>query len=294
MTRLAYQLAMIAAACLLSLAGSAQPAGRVIAQENPPAVSAAQSQAWADEAARMAVAEAQSYDIRLGSADGPRLKLADKPALKWSNTEDATIHGSILVWMHAGRPEAVASIFKFFTAKDEFSAELHSLSEGPLVAAKGRQTVWQPAEAGVTFAPLPKVAAPAKSAPARLSQMRGIARDFTGTMTTFDQTTHPLRLLSQPLVRYAGDEKHPVDGAMFAFARATDPDVLLLLETRAKAEAEPQWHYALARMHCGALAMSYDDREIWSRDQMEHPFARPTGAYTLFQDLPEPTLSPVP
>ena len=167
---------MFAGALLLAMPGSAQ--------EIAPTVSQQQSQAWADEAARLAVAEAQSYDIRLDSADGPRLKLADKPALKWSNTEDATIHGSVLVWMHAGRPEAVASIFKYFTAKDEFSAELHSLAEGPLVAAKGRQTVWQPAEAGVNFAPLTKTAAPAKSAAARLAQMRAIARDFTGTMTT--------------------------------------------------------------------------------------------------------------
>jgi hypothetical protein len=286
MRRLPNQLAMIAGAVLLAAVGSAQEPAATVSQE--------QSQAWADQTAKLAIAEARSCDIHLGSVDGPRLKLTDKPALKWSNTEDGTIHGSILVWMHAGRPEAVASIFKFFTAKDEFSAELHSVAEGPLVVVKGGHIVWQPAEAGVTFAPLPKVATPAKSAVARLSQMRSIARDFAGKMTTFDQTSHPLRLLSQPLVRYAGDERHPLDGAIFAFARATDPDVLLLLEARAKAGEDPQWHYALARMHCGALAMSYQDHEVWTRDQMEYPFARPTGAYTLFQDLPEPSLTTAP
>ncbi len=252
-----------------------------------------QAQAWADQAARMAAAEARSYDIRLGGADGPRLALAEQPALKWSNTDDATIHGGVHVWMHEGRPEAIASIFKFFTVKDEFSAELHSLAEGPLVATKDGKAVWQPAEAGVSFAPVGKVAAPARSAPARLAQMRGIARDFSGTMTTFNQTTHPLRLLTQPLVRYAGNKHEPLDGAVFAFARATDPDVLLLLEARAPADAaagaDPQWHYALARMHCGALSMSYEARQVWNVEQMAHPFVRPQGAYTLFQGLPEPS-----
>jgi hypothetical protein len=251
-----------------------------------------QNKLWAEQAAQMSIAEARSYDIRLG-ADGPRLKLADQPALKWSNTEDATIHGSVLFWMHAGRPEAVASIFKFFTMKVEFSAELHSLSEGPLVATKGGQTVWQPGEAGVTFAPLSAVAPPAKSAAGRLGQMRGFARDFKGTMTTFNDTTHPLRLLTQPLVRYAGDDQRPVDGALFAFARATDPDVLLLLEARSEAKGgAAKWHYALARMHCGALAMSYQDREVWRKERMEQPFARPQGEYTLLQDIPEPKSLP--
>jgi hypothetical protein len=124
--------------------------------------------------------------------------------------------------------------------------------------------------------------------------MRAIARDFTGTMTTFNQTTHSLRLLTHPLVRYAGDKQEPQDGAIFAYARATDPDVLLVLEARGKDGAEPQWHFALARMHCGALSMNYRDREVWSADQMSHPFARPEGVYTLFQGLREPSLDPNP
>jgi hypothetical protein len=249
-----------------------------------------QQKAWADRAERLAVAEAQSYDIRLGRSGGSRLALVETPALKWSNTDDATIHGSVLVWTHEGRPEAIASIFKFFTVKDEFSVELHSLSESPLVATKGGRTMWQPNDSGVTFSPLPSVASVAESTPARLVQMRGIARDFTGTMTTFAQTTHPLRLLAQPLVRYAGDKRRPVDGAIFGYVRATDPDVLLVLEARAADGGEAKWHYALARMHCGALTMKYEGRDVWSVEQMTHPFARADGVYSLLQGIPEPTI----
>ena len=84
-----------------------------------------------------------------------------------------------------------------------------------------------------------------------------------------------------------------MDGAIFAFARATDPDVLLLLEARArKAGEDLQWHYALARMHCGALAMSYQEREVWSMEQMTHPFARPSGPHTrCCRTCPEPSLT---
>jgi hypothetical protein len=279
--KLNWQLALLAAAIFAQSSAAQVAAPQSAAQP-------ASEQGWADEAARLAIAEANSYEIRVGDEAGPQLQLVEKPVLKWSNTHDATIHGSVLVWMHAGRPEAIASIFKYFTGKDEFSAELHSLAEQPLVAKKGGTAVWQPAEAGVKFAPLEGAPAPARTASSRLVQMRGIAREFSGEMTTFDQTTHPLRLLPQPLVRYAGDAGRPVDGAIFAFARATDPDVLLVLEIRDGKGAEPEWQYALARMHCGALAVSYQKREVWTAEQMVHPFARPKGVYTLLQSLPEP------
>ena len=278
------------ATCFLAILAAAIAAVPASAQVD--AAARDQNKVWAEQAAQMAIAEAQSYDIRLG-ADGPRLELAEQPALKWSNTEDATIHGSVLLWMHAGRPEAVASIFKFFTVKDEFSVEVHSLAEGPLAATKGGQALWRPGGAGVNFEPLAAVASPARTAAGRLGQMRTIARDFKGKMTTFEQTTHPLRLLTQPLLRYTGENERPLDGAIFTFARATDPDVLLLLEARATTGEELKWHYALARMHCGALVMSYQDRDVWTREQMEQPFARPQGEYTLLQDIPEPKLTPI-
>ena len=274
---------------LIALLAAAISAAPVAAQE--PGHVPGQQRAWADQAARMALDEARHYDIRLAGADRPQLKLEEQPALKWSNTDDATIHGSVLVWIYEGRPQAIASIFKYFTVKDEFSVELHSLSEVPLVATKGGQVVWQPADAGVTFAALAGVAAPARSAAGRLVQMRDIARDFSGKMTTFEQTSHPLRLLAQPLVRYAGDGRRPLDGAIFAFVRATAPDVLLLLEARATGDSEAKWHYALARMHCGALTMEYQHREVWSVEQMVHPFARQQGVYTLLQGLPEPKIT---
>ena len=88
-----------------------------------------------------------------------------------------------------------------------------------------------------------------------------------------------------------------MDGAVFAFARATDPDVLLLLEARAKTGEDPKWHYALARMHCGELCDELSGpRSMAAGIKWTQPFARPNGAYTLFQGIPEPhnTLTPEP
>src|SRR5262245_24033463 len=51
----------------------------------------AQAKQWAEQAARLALAEAQAYDLRVGERDGERLKLSEQPVLKWSNTYEASV-----------------------------------------------------------------------------------------------------------------------------------------------------------------------------------------------------------
>jgi hypothetical protein len=269
----------LAAGCLLPAAAAQPPDG---------SVSSEQTRAWAAEAARLAAAEVHSYEIHVGDVNGPPLELNEQPALKWSNTYEATVFGSVHFWIREGRPAAIASLYKFFTTKDEFSAELHSLAEGPLIARKKEAIVWQPAEPGIEFRPAPDVNAPAATAVGRLSQMRDIARSFSTELTTvIDKTEHTLRLLPQPLLRYAGKDGKVTDGAVFAYARATDPDVILLLEARRHGDAE-RWEYALARMNVGTLKATYREREVWSVEELSHPYHRPNEPYTLFQNLPQP------
>ena len=71
-----------------------------------------------------------------------------------------------------------------------------------------------------------------------------------------------MRLIPQPLHRYGGDEDALIDGALFVFVQATDPEVIVLLDARAD-ETEPTWHYGLARM-CGLpLEVRFGERVIW-------------------------------
>src|SRR5262249_3127282 len=153
---------------------------------------------------------------------------------KWSNTYNLSVYGSVFVWTHAGRPEVMACIFKFYSPKLGFQAEFHSLAAEPLTAVKNDEVVWQPSRAGVAFAPLADAPAPAKTASGRLTQMREMARNFSADLTTViaPKTKHHLRLLPQPLMRYGSDSKGLLDGALFVFARETDPDVVLMLEAR--------------------------------------------------------------
>ena len=248
-----------------------------------------QEKQWSTEAARLAAAEAKAYDIRAGKKDGEGLQLTDTPVLKWSNSINVSVHGAVFVWMRGGRPEVIASIFKFYSPRVNFSAEFQSLSEQPLVALKNSEVVWQPAEAGVAFKTLADAPVPAKTAPLRLVQMREIARKFSMDLTTvIGKSKHELRLMSQPLLRYGGKSPSPADGALFAFARGTDPDVILLLEARSAEGQASRWEYALARMHVGALAARYKEKEIWAVEEMAQPYDRKEGVFSQLQNLPEP------
>jgi hypothetical protein len=250
-----------------------------------------QEKQWSTEAARLALAEAKAYEIHAGKRDADALQLTETPVLKWSNSINVSVHGAVFVWMRGDRPEAIASIFKFYSPRVNFSAEFQSLSEQPLVALKNSEVVWQPAEAGVAFKTLADAPVPAKTAPLRLVQMREIARNFSMNLTTvIGKSKHDLRLMSQPLLRYGGKSPGPADGALFAFARGTDPDVILLLEARSSEGRASRWEYALARMHVGALAARYKEKEVWAVEEMAQPYDRKEGVFSQLQNLPEPKI----
>ena len=248
-----------------------------------------QEKQWSTQAARLALAEAKTYEIHAGKKDGEALQLHETPVLKWSNSINVSVHGAVFVWMRGDRPEVIASIFKFYSPRVNFSAEFQSLSEQPLVASKNGEVVWQPAEAGVAFKALTDAPIPAKTAPLRLVQMREIARNYSMDLTTvIGKSKHELRLMSQPLLRYGGKSSDLADGALFAFARGTDPDVILLLEARSAQGQAARWEYALARMHVGALAARYKEKEIWAVEEMTQPYDRKEGVFSQLQNLPEP------
>src|SRR6516165_3437212 len=86
----------------------------------------------AEETVRLARAEAAHYRIVRNDDPHAKIELRERPILKWSNPSEGALFGSVLLWTVDGRPEAVASIYRWYTGKKEFHAELKSLSTHPL------------------------------------------------------------------------------------------------------------------------------------------------------------------
>lgn len=235
--------------------------------------------------------EAALYVIRPEPDDQKLIKLNAESLLKWQNTVDKTVHGNIFVWTKEGRPELVASFYQFYSPKNEFDAELHSLALGPLVIEKDGVKIWTPKEAGVVLKNFDDSSAPADSKPQRLIKMRQLAEQFTGQMTDWSNETYRLRLMPKPLFRYESTDPQVLDGALFALTYTTDPEVLVLVEAR-KTDQGFRWMYGLARMNVGELKVSQGDREIWNAPRLKHPFFYKDGNYTLFTDMPLPKSRP--
>ena len=76
-----------------------------------------------------------------------------------------------------------------------------------------------------------------------------------------------MRLLLQPIYRYEHTEGDLIDGALFVFVHAGDPEVFLQIEAR-KVGDGVQWQYSLARFNSVFLAVKLKGREVWKVEQI--------------------------
>ena len=96
-------------------------------------------------------------------------------------------------------------------------------------------------------------------------------RRFQTNLLKEDMESAGLRALSQPIYRYAAPAAGVLDGAVFAFVEATDPEALLLLEATAD-DAGGSWRYVLARMTSRPSEVLLDGRELWTtKAYWRHP-----------------------
>jgi hypothetical protein len=220
-------------------------------------------------------AEAAEYNVHLQSRPTDKLALEKEPVLRWSNPARTGEDGATFVWTLGGRPEMIGTIFTYrFNNKINRKHEYHSLATERLSAEFRGKEVWAPQAAGVKFAPVNGAPAPAGSARLRLTQMKALAREFSARMKDEEREPYELRLLTQPLFRYALDDKEPedkrvLDGALFSFALGTDPEVLLMLEARPVKDGH-QWQFALARFNYVELQAFHKDREVFHAEALRN------------------------
>jgi len=211
--------------------------------------------------------EAATYTIRLEGSDRP-LTLRPEPILTWSNPVMGTIYGDVFVWTADGRPEAVASIYRFYSPSPHRADEFHSFALGKLTAEREGAAAWTPSRRGLEFKPIPGAPAPADSAAGRLRQLRTLAQEFTGRQTNRAGVDHDMRLLSQPIYRYENTKGELIDGGLFVFVQGTDPEVFLLIEARRQREGAPEWLFGATRMHGINLRLNHRGRAIWNAPEI--------------------------
>jgi hypothetical protein len=201
-----------------------------------------------------------------GRDDEQPLVRVERPVLRWSNPVRAAADGAVFLWAdEKGEKRPAAAMCIYGNGPDGEDHEWQSLCTEPLRAAYRGATAWRPQAAGIEFHAVPGAPEAAATPVRRLAQMHALLREFSATAGR-DPDQVELRALTTPIYRYGDEQAEVVDGAVFAFAQATDPEILLLLEARRENAQPAQWRFAAARMSMVPLDLKHRDELVWSVD----------------------------
>lgn len=208
---------------------------------------------------------AEEYRVTAGGGRSA-VQLEPDSLLQWTNPVRSQERGAVFIWTDEGRPAVIGSLFTYqHDGRVWDKAEFQSLADTPLQMTRDGKTVWTPQPVLEWLTP-DRIPAPAASPRQRLVQMRQIARGYRVRLFDPKEDATELRVLTQPLFRYSAPAAGVVDGAIFSYAVATDPEALLIVEAAGDA-ASPEWRCAFARFHYWKLQAEGSGGEIvWTVD----------------------------
>lgn len=227
---------------------------------------------------------AAEYQLVVGA---DRVARMSPPVYRWSHPVGITVDGASFVWMDEERPVALGSVL---VLRDGTSyGEFLSLTSQRLRATKKGVAAWEPAKPGCDFVRVPNAPQPADSAAERMTQMKSLARRFSGELIKGPphyqaDSIWRLRMLPKQLIRYGDSQGRVVDGALFGFCHDTDVEMILVLEASGE-KADLAWHFAFAPL-CGWRGMGKcDDKPVWSQPQLA-PMNASKQPYMVFIPTP--------
>lgn len=186
--------------------------------------------------------------------------------MRWANNARGSEDGATVLYIHEGRPLAVAC---FYPWDGQLPRDFSVLARVPILARYEGTVVWQPQRTEVKLADIPAAPPPEESPAQRLRQMKKLAGQFGSTMLgwrTDDSDREELRLLPRPLYRYETKGGETLDGGVFAFVMGTDPEALLLIEATRQGD-EAKWQYAFVRRTSGELEGRHRDQVVWHAER---------------------------
>lgn len=200
------------------------------------------------------------------------------PLMHYNDPARGAAKGSLWAWGTTGRPSAILEM-EVNPSRPSTVQWVHgvvSLSSGLIAASWDDGKAWEATQPGLIPCVLPDALAPAGSKPDRLRQMKDLARRF-GVREDAGPVKGKirLRLLPTPIHRYQDPSSGLQDGAIFVFAFGTNPEALLVLESRTVGSSAHSYHYGFARVSGGALMADLDGHEVWTQTEANPPY---TGA----------------
>jgi hypothetical protein len=185
----------------------------------------------------------------------------------------------------SGRPAALVTV-EVYQARDRsrvVSFEFLSLTDKAFsLRHKTEDVRWDATGSALELKDVPDAPKPAATAAARLTQMRQLARRFAAK-ETYNKEAVDCRLIAQPLDRYDSEAEKIVDGAIFALANGTNPEIGIVLETDGS-----RWRYGVVRFCSAEAVVTLDGKQVAAfevfnaRGRRDGPYN--SGSYKLGKD----------
>ena len=221
-----------------------------------------------------------SYEFKVSGKSDSKPKLLDDPIFSWTNPRRTSEGGALFLWTLGGRPLATMGIWKMSDSPNGY--ELQSFSTTPLTAESDRLSSWTTTAPGVVFASIDSEEEPNINPRIRLAQMRSIAlKHFSATLDPDTPGSEELRLINSPIFRYVDMPTDVTDGAMFAFAQDTDPEVFLILEARKPIDKGSYWFFAMAPSTSHGVKGKYQGKVVLTTERVMVATTRDNGTYLL-------------
>jgi hypothetical protein len=224
------------------------------------------------------------------SGAGVRLKRLAEPVYRFDDPARQFSDGTVWAWSRSGRPDCLLTLSKARPPEGglRWLAELTSLAPSSISATVEGIGSWQPSKAGAVLHKVPKGPLPDEDATKRLRQMRELVRPIKAYefFKPRDQATterYELRVLPQPVHRYADASTGLIDGGMFIISYGLNPEIALLVEARREGSAGPAWYFGCARIAIAEAHVEFEGKEIWS-----HPGGYPKGPHDTYWIFTKP------
>jgi hypothetical protein len=251
------------------------------------AIAADGAQRSESRAARLGAMRAIADSVVVaGTSSGAdaRLERLAEPVYRFDDPARQYSDGTVWAWSRSGRPACLLTLSKARSPEVglRWIAELTSLAPSPVSATVEGIGRWQPSSAGAVLQKVPKAPLPDEDATKRLRQMKELVRlikayEFFKPGDQPKAERYELRVLPQPVHRYADASTGLIDGGMFIISYGLNPEIVLLLEARREGSAGPAWCFGCARIAIAEAHVDFEGKEIWS-----HPGGFPKGPHDTY------------
>jgi len=247
----------------------------------------------------------EKYSVILdGNADKPAT-LESSTMLRYSNPLGDVADGLLSVYSTGPgeRPAVLANMYVHGAVLNGLAMQAFAdVHPGALELVRDGRKVWSPGTRYSKFATLPDGPDPSKNPALRLSQMKNMAARFEiidgFREPNSEPSPHVLRMMSRPTHRYGKPDGEIIDGALFTYVVATDPEACLLIEIHRKGDVT-SWEYMVLPMTIYSLDAKLDGKTVWTKPEAivfgdpvsafyASSYSRDPGEATFRSLLPKP------